>query len=58
MGKIPIPSHLVLEIVEEEGSNIITLKLKNNFNIKVSKNQFDNYEEYKQSVEYSLRNRP
>lgn len=50
MSKVPIPSHLVLQIVEEENSDKIELHLKNNFVIKASKKQFSNYEKYKQSV--------
>jgi len=50
MSKVPIPSHLVIEILEEENSDKITLVLKNNFSIKASKKQFKNYNEYKKAV--------
>ena len=57
MGNVPIPSHLVIEIVEEENSDKITLVMKNGFNIKASKKQFNDYNSYKKSVVYNNRNK-
>jgi len=51
LHKFPIPPWQIISIIEELGSNKIELVLRGNgWRIKATKQQFDNYEYYKEAV--------